>query len=222
MLLIFDWDGTLADSESHIVAALQAGIAEMRLEYRSHHDCAQCIGLGLEQTARRLFPEIADSELDGFRAVYSKNYLLLAESEYRLNLFDGVEACLDELQSQGHLLAVATGKSRVGLDRVLQESGLAGRFVSTRAADETASKPDPLMLREILHEQAALVDQALMIGDSTYDLEMARNLNMARVGVSYGVHSIEQLEAFQPVAMVHQISELTAVIEGLNSGLAAS
>ncbi len=215
MLLIFDWDGTLADSESHIVAALQACIAEQGLEFRSHRACAQCIGLGLEQTARRLFPDLTDSALPAFRQAYSQSYLSLAESEYRLNLFDGATDALDALKAQGHLLAVATGKSRAGLDRVLDESGLKDRFVCTRAADETASKPDPLMLREILEECASPVEQACMIGDSSYDLEMAQRIGMKSIAVSYGVHDAEQLVEFNPVATVDNLTEMVALVAKL-------
>jgi len=212
MLLIFDWDGTLADSQSHIVAALQQTNLQMSLDTVSDQDCANCIGLGLAETALRLHPGLQSAEVERFRQQYSDNYLALGRAQFQLSLFDGVRMTLAELQSAGHKLAVATGKSRQGLDRVLLESELQAHFSWTRAADETASKPDPTMLREILADSDFDVDDAIMIGDSSYDLEMASALSMRSVGVSYGVHNEAQLSRYNPIAIIDAITELPALI----------
>lgn len=208
MLLIFDWDGTLADSEAHIVAAMQRTIADMDLPAQSAKACASCIGLGLRETALLLFPALDEQQLLKFRDVYSANYLALGRSDFSLCLFNGVRDTLGTLAALGHRLAIATGKSRAGLDRVLGESGLGPRFEFTRAADETASKPHPLMLEEILRDSGFDASQSLMIGDSTYDMEMAAAIDMPRIGVSYGVHAKHALQAHSPRVIIDEFAEL--------------
>jgi phosphoglycolate phosphatase len=123
-------------------------------------------------------------------------------------LFDGVMPLLTQLSEQGALLAVATGKSRLGLNRVLAQTGLGDYFVATRCADETASKPHPLMLHELLAHTGIALDDAVMIGDTSYDMEMAQQIAMPRIGVSYGVHSVDVLQSYQPLAIVDSIYQL--------------
>ena len=123
--------------------------------------------------------------------------------------FDGVEKLLDELASQDILLAVATGKSRVGLDRVLTQTNSANRFAATRCASETLSKPDPLMLSQLLEQTGIAAERAVMVGDTSYDLEMARNIDMPRIGVSYGVHDEKVLSKYHPLAVASSIAQLT-------------
>lgn len=215
MLIIFDWDGTLADSTDHIVAAMQAAIAEMGLEFRSDEICRAQIGLGLGETARSLFPQLSEECVNTFRQTYSKRYLALGKDQFKLCLYEGALQTLTQLRDSGHQLAIATGKSRAGLNRVLNELELKDWFVATRASDETASKPDPLMLKELLQETGFTASQAVMIGDSSYDLEMAQAIDMLRVGVSYGVHSVETLSSYKPAAIAHSVKELPAHILSL-------
>lgn len=215
MLVIFDWDGTLADSTDHIVAAMQAAIAEMGLEFRSDEICRAQIGLGLGETARSLFPQLPEERVNTFRQTYSKRYLALGKDQFKLCLYEGALQALTRLRDSGHQLAIATGKSRAGLNRVLNELELADRFVATRASDETASKPDPLMLNELLRETGFTASQAVMIGDSSYDLAMAQSIGMPRIGVSYGVHSVEKLSSYKPAAIANSVIELPGHIQSL-------
>lgn len=208
MLYIFDWDGTLADSQQHIVAAMQYCITELQLPSRTDQQCANMIGLGLREVAHKLFDHLNEQGVQHFCDCYSKHFLLLGQSEYALKLFDGVLETFDILQSAGHQLAVATGKSRKGLNRVLKAAKLEARFVSTRAADETASKPSPLMLQEILCETGMSVEQAVMIGDTSYDMAMAQAISMQRIAANYGVHQEAVLRRFDPCLVVNSIQEL--------------
>ena len=215
MLVIFDWDGTLANSVDHIVAAMFATISEMRLEPRSKETCRAQIGLGLFETARSLYPELSERDVAHFRQAYSKHYLALGQEQYELCLYDGALSTLEYLQEQGHLLAVATGKSRAGLNRVLKETGLGELFRATRAADETASKPDPLMLKQLLQETGYSAERAVMIGDTSYDLAMAREIDMPRIGVSYGVHDNATLNSFDPIGIADSAHQLPTLVQTL-------
>ena len=161
MLLIFDWDGTLADSRDHIVAAMQAAISSLQLPAQSDDRCAQMIGLGLRETAMQLFScfylngideqdGIDEQGLTEFAESYSKHFIALKQLHGATQFFPNAIETLWQLKEQGHLLAVATGKSRRGLDRALVADNLVDLFVATRAADETASKPSPVMLEALL------------------------------------------------------------------------
>jgi phosphoglycolate phosphatase len=186
-LLIFDWDGTLADSAGLIVRNMQEAIQVLNLPPRSDQAIRELIGLGLVDAMQRLFPELAVDEV--LRLLGEFRRRAPASLAHEAPLFAGAEAALTLLQEQGYLLAVATGKSRPGLNRSFKAMpGLKSMFVTTRCADETADKPDPLMLREILHEIGLSAEQALMIGDTDYDMSMARALNMPALGVGCGVH----------------------------------
>ena len=207
-LLIFDWDGTLADSIGRIVEAMH--VASQRSGFALCDDLAVkgIIGLGLPEAIRTLYPEISDTELVAFRQHYADHYIAL-EAEPS-PLFEGVVESLAAFRDEGYHLAVATGKARRGLDRVLKSHGWQDYFDITRAADETASKPHPLMLEQILAHCAVRPEQALMIGDSSFDLQMARNAGMLSVAVSYGAQSIDALRAYEPRLAIDHFSQLRA------------
>ena len=207
-LLIFDWDGTLADSIGRIVEAMH--VASQRSGFALCDDLAVkgIIGLGLPEAIRTLYPEISDTELVAFRQHYADHYIAL-EAEPS-PLFEGVVESLAAFRDEGYHLAVATGKARRGLDRVLKSHGWQDYFDITRAADETASKPHPLMLEQILAHCAVRPEQALMVGDSSFDLQMARNAGMPSVAVSYGAQSIDALRAYEPRLAIDHFSQLRA------------
>ena len=202
-LIIFDWDGTLFDSVGQIVASLQ--YAAQLFEQPLTDDAAKSIiGLGLPEVMQILFPQVPHLQQDILQC-YADHYVANSKGDA---WFQGVAELLADLKQQGIKLAVATGKSRKGLDRVLTQTQSHDLFDITRAASETKSKPHPLMLEEILAEMQVSIDSAIMVGDTSYDLEMAQNLNMPRIGVSYGVHSIDTLQQYQPLAIVHNVQEL--------------
>lgn len=206
-LIIFDWDGTLFDSVGQIVRSLQ--FAARKFEQPLLDDDAKSvIGLGLPEVMQRLFPQVPELHQQ-ILTCYGQHYVENSGSDV---WFDGVAELLDALKAQGKLLAVATGKSRKGLDRVLAQTQSANKFVATRAASETRSKPDPLMLQEILNVTGVPAHRALMVGDTSYDLEMAQNIAMPRIGVSYGVHAVDVLERFAPVAIVDSVRELSKIL----------
>ncbi|MDR3417998.1 MAG: HAD-IA family hydrolase [Nevskia sp.] len=186
-LLIFDWDGTLSDSAGQIVSNMQQAIAALNLPPRPDSAIRDLIGLGLVDGMRRLFPEIEVDEVLRLLGEYRRR--VPASMAHEAPLFEGAGEALRQLQEQGYRLAVATGKSRPGLDRSLRtHAHLQPLFLTTRCADETADKPDPLMLREILAETGVAAHEALMIGDTEYDMSMAQALGMPALGVGCGVH----------------------------------
>ena len=207
-LLIFDWDGTLADSIGRIVESMHAASDRTGFARRDDLAVKGIIGLGLPEAIRSLYPEIGDQELVVFRRHYADHYIAL-EAEPS-PLFDGVLDTLQAFRAEGYHLAVATGKARRGLDRVLKAHGWEDYFDVTRAADETASKPHPLMLEQILAHCEVRAEQALMVGDSSFDLQMARNAGMGSVAVSYGAQTIEALRAFEPRLTIDRFTELHA------------
>ncbi|WP_180048813.1 HAD-IA family hydrolase [Acinetobacter sp. YH12144] len=203
-LVIFDWDGTLFDSVGQIVASLKFA-ADQYSQPLTDADAKSIIGLGLPEVAQQLFPTVPELHSDILQS-YADHYVAHSKGDM---WFDGVADMLQELRDAGLQLAVATGKSRKGLDRVLAQTQSHELFRATRAASETKSKPDPLMLAEILAETGLRADQAIMVGDTSYDLEMALNIQMPRVGVSYGVHTVETLQYFQPLHIAHSVGDLT-------------
>ena len=206
-LVIFDWDGTLMDSVGQIVDSLLAAAAQYEIDLTAGA-AANIIGLGLPEAMAVLFPQHPHLHSE-IQAAYAAHYVPRSQQTC---LFEGVEALLQQLQQQGVLLAVATGKSRAGLDRVLADSGIADYFSVTRCASETRSKPHPQMLQEILEVTGITAADAVMIGDTSYDLEMAQRIAMPRIGVSYGVHSAERLQQYQPLAVVRDVAELTVLL----------
>jgi len=186
-LLIFDWDGTLADSAGHIVSSMQQAIAALNLPPRSDQAIRELIGLGLVDAMQRLFPELDVDDVLRLLGEYRR--IAPGSMAHEAPLFAGAHEALLQLREQGYLLAVATGKSRPGLNRSFQAHAfLKPIFLTTRCADETADKPDPLILRQILEETGLRAEQALMIGDTDYDVGMANALGMPSLGVGCGVH----------------------------------
>lgn len=206
-LYIFDWDGTVMDSISQIVASMQAAAKRFNLAL-TDEAAKDIIGLGLPEAISTLFPNHPE-HWQGIRNEYATDYV--ANSKNAL-LYDGINELIKTLHEQGNHLAVATGKSRKGLDRVLDESNLRPYFISSRGADETKSKPNPLMLTEILKETKVAVADAVMIGDTSYDMEMAQNINMDRIAVTYGTHSVDVLHQYTPNHLAHNVSELAELL----------
>ncbi|MFJ7886395.1 HAD-IA family hydrolase [Pseudomonas sp. NPDC096917] len=207
-LLIFDWDGTLADSVGRIVSAMQVAAQRSGRPERDEQSVKGIIGLGLPEAILTLYPDMAEAEVVAFRQHYADVYIAMdAEPS---PLFPGVADSLEALRADGYRLAVATGKARRGLDRVLKSHGWERFFDVTRAADETASKPDPLMLNQILAHCGVSSRQALMVGDASFDLLMARNAGIDSVAVSYGAQSIERLLTFEPRLAIDSFPELRA------------
>jgi phosphoglycolate phosphatase len=204
-ILIFDWDGTLMDSTAWIVECMQQGIAESGLPARSEDAIRGIIGLGLFEAVRDLFPEAADHEVHSVCDAYRAHFF---SAEGACSLFPRVEEVLEELVSLGYWMAIATGKSRRGLDKVLEETGLGRVFPVTRTADETLSKPNPLMLEEIITDFDSHASRCLMIGDSLFDLQMANNAGMDALGVAWGVQGARQLQDLEPAGLIHEITEL--------------
>ena len=202
-LIIFDWDGTLFDSVGQIVASLKYA-AEQFQQPLTDDDAKSIIGLGLPEVAQVLFPQVPELHKDILQS-YADHYVAHSKSD---EWFAGVSEMLHDLKAKGVELAVATGKSRRGLDRVLGQTQSVELFSATRAASETKSKPDPLMLAEILQETNVSAEHAIMVGDTSYDLEMARNIEMSRVGVTYGVHTPEVLNQYSPLFLAKDVSEL--------------
>ena len=209
-ILIFDWDGTLMDSTAWIVDCMRRAIADRGMPERSDDAIRGIIGLGLHEAVASLFPEADDHSVTKVCNAYRDHYF---GADEQCALFEGVEQVLTELQELGYWLAVATGKSRRGLDKVLSETGLEPMFPITRTADETLSKPHPLMLEEIVTDFNTEADRCLMIGDSLFDLQMATNAGMDGLGVSWGVQESAALQSLDPVGLIHDILELPGWLE---------
>jgi phosphoglycolate phosphatase len=205
-LLIFDWDGTLSDSIGRIVEAMRAAAELSGRPVRDDLAIKGIIGLGLPEAIRTLYPDITANDLIDFRQRYADSYMAMDVEPSKL--FEGVHESLEAFRSEGYRLAVATGKARRGLDRVLKAHGWLDYFDATRAADETASKPDPLMLNEILQHCGVRPEKALMIGDASFDLLMARNAGMDSVAVGYGAQALDSLRQYEPRLAIEHFSEL--------------
>lgn len=211
MLVIFDWDGTLLNSLAKITHCMRLAAADVGLESRSEAEVRGIIGLGLPEALATLYPDSPRAPLSLLRERYGHHFLI--EDARPCELYPGVKDALDELKSNGHQIAVATGKSRRGLDRVLSNMGWDSYFHASRCADETASKPNPLMLSEIISELDYRVEDSLMVGDTEFDLAMAADLGMPRVGVSYGAHSISRLRTFEPEAIIDKMGQLLEIMQ---------
>ena len=205
-LIVFDWDGTLMDSQARIVDCLQAAFVEVGQPMPSREAAADIIGLGLDDAMARLWPaaDAAQRQLVGDH--YRRHFL--GGNTTPSALFPGALETLERLHAAGYLLAVATGKSRRGLDLALAETGLAGHFQATRCADESFSKPHPQMLLEIMDELGVAPARTLMIGDTEYDLQMAANAGAAALAVCYGVHAPERLRALRPLACLNSLAAI--------------
>ncbi|ENO88558.1 HAD-IIIA family hydrolase [Thauera linaloolentis] len=199
-LIVFDWDGTLLDSAAAIVHAIQASCRDLDLPAPSDERARYVIGLGLGEALRHAVPELRESDYPRLIERYRHHFLA---RDHELRLFEGVPQLIAELAGRGRMLGVATGKSRVGLDRALAHTGLGMHFLATRCADECFSKPHPAMLEQLMDELGADPARTLMVGDTTHDLQMARNAGVAGLGVGFGAHPAAALEAERPLACVH-------------------
>ncbi|TFV90298.1 HAD family hydrolase [Oxalobacteraceae bacterium OM1] len=204
-LIVFDWDGTLMDSTGTIVKCIQAAARDLGLPVPDNRAAAYVIGLGLQEAMQAALPGL-DAKLYP-RIVERYRYHYLAKDQ-GLTLFDGVPEMLADLSQQGYFLAVATGKSRVGLNRALDAGKLLSAFDATRCADETFSKPHPAMLHELTRELGQDIGRTVMIGDTTHDLQMAVNAGAAGIAVHYGAHPAPELAALNPVFAANSVAEL--------------
>ena len=202
-LLVFDWDGTLADSTGAIVACLQSAFADLGMPVPAPERARHIIGLGMEDALAFMAPGLPRSDYSRLADRYRAHFV-----RHSTVLYDGTEAMLAGLLERGHRLAIATGKSRRGLERSLSELGLTRYFSAWRCADMCASKPAPDMLHELIGEFAVGPDTTLMIGDTTHDLQMAGHADVAAVAICHGAHSRDALEALQPLACVGDTREL--------------
>ena len=206
-LIAFDWDGTLFDSTQIIVRCIQAAVSDVGGAVPSDEAAAYVIGMALTQALAHAAPDVPPEKYPELNHRYRYHYLRL---QGEVSLFNGVLPLLDDLRARGHLLAVATGKSRRGLNEALQSAALRGVFDSSRTADETAGKPHPLMLQELMAELDVAPERLLMIGDTTHDLQMALNAGCPSVAVSYGAHPVESLTGLQPLVIAHSVAQLHA------------
>jgi phosphoglycolate phosphatase len=204
-LIVFDWDGTLSDSTALIVNSLRAAAVDVGAAEPSVASALYVIGMGLQQALAHMAPDVPVERYSEMASRYRHHY---AQQQDHISLFPGVLPMLHELKRKHHWLAVATGKSRRGLNEALAHSELRGLFDASRTADETQSKPHPLMLEELMAEFAVAPTRTLMIGDTVHDLEMAMHAGCASVGVSYGAHEPDTFHLWQPKAIVHSATGL--------------
>lgn len=206
-LIVFDWDGTLFDSTALIVRCIQQACADIGADVPTAQRATYVIGLGLRDALEHAVPDLPAHRYGELAQRYRHHYVA---SQHELSLFAGTLDMLRELKARHHWLAVATGKGRQGLNDALAHSALVGMFDSSRTADETASKPHPRMLLELIDQFAVDPDRTLMIGDTTHDLQLARNAGTASVAVSFGAHDPESFAALAPLHVAHSTAELHA------------
>jgi len=201
-LIIFDWDGTLMDSTGHIVNCMRQAITKLELAPLADHEISHIIGLGLQEAVQTLYPTGNDVLWTSLADCYRQTWL---SSPEETPLFANARELLTVLAEQDILLGVATGKGRRGLDKVLKATGLADHFIATRCADECHSKPHPQMLMELMDYTGVTADQAIMIGDTEFDLMMASNAGAHGLGITHGAHDEAKLSACAPQAIVHDL-----------------
>jgi phosphoglycolate phosphatase len=204
-LIAFDWDGTLFDSTAIITRCIQAAVRDVGGTVPSDTDAAYVIGMGLMAALAHAAPDVPKDKYPLLGERYKAHYTL---HQHDISLFEGVLPMLHALKARHHLLAVATGKSRRGLDETLARESLQGLFDASRTADETAGKPHPLMLQELMAELGVAPERLLMVGDTTHDLQMACNAGCSSIGVSYGAHDHAAFEALSPRFVAHSVAEL--------------
>lgn len=205
-LLVFDWDGTLMDSEARIVNCLQAAIRDTQAAPRERAVLRNVIGLALDEAIKTLYPEASQTFVETFAHAYRAHFVEIDQTPS--DLFEGTWEVLAELKRQDYLLAVATGKARAGLERVFRSTQAHEFFDTSRCADETSSKPHPLMLQEIIDELGVRAAETLMIGDTEYDMQMSRKAGTHALAVSYGVHDLMRLLQHDPLGHIDDIIEL--------------
>jgi phosphoglycolate phosphatase len=208
-LIAFDWDGTLFDSTALIVRCIQKAVADVGGTVPTDQAASYVIGLGLMQALAHAAPDVPQDKYPELSEAYKRHYGAL---QNEVSLFTGTLPMLQSLRARGHRLAVATGKSRRGLDEILQRNVdgtvLGHMFEASRTADQTAGKPDPMMLHELMAQLDVLPERTLMIGDTTHDLGLARNAGVASVGVSFGAHDHTAFAQFSPLFIAHNVAEL--------------
>ena len=204
-LICFDWDGTLFDSTAIITRCIQQAVVDVGGARPTREAAAYVIGMALMPALAHAAPDVPEDKYPLLGERYRRHYLAHQDD---ISLFDGVLPMLADLKARHHWLAVATGKSRRGLDSVLATRDLQGVFDGSRTADETAGKPDPRMLHELMREFGTEPERTLMVGDTTHDLLMARNAGCASLGVSYGAHEPTEFDALGPRAVLHSVPEL--------------
>ena len=213
--IVFDWDGTLMDSEAQIVSCLHAAIADLQLDPMDDDTVKNVIGLGLREAIDTLVPGRDDRFHQAFVDFYREHWFRSESS----SLFEGVRETLEALKQRNLILGVATGKARRGLERVLDETGLDSFFDATRCADEALSKPHPQMLLELMETLDVTPGRTLMVGDTEYDMEMATNAGAGKIAVSSGVHTEERLQRHTPLVCLNRIMDMPAWLE--DAGLIA-
>ncbi|MFT3803383.1 MAG: HAD-IA family hydrolase [Burkholderiaceae bacterium] len=204
-LVVFDWDGTLVDSTGAITEAIRGAASDLSLPIPTREQASHVIGLGLHDALRLAVPDLTAESLPAFVERYRFHYLKRDQSFLP---FDGIADLLTELNGSRQWVAIATGKSRVGLNRALEQMGWQRRFITTRCADEGRPKPHPWMLLDICEELGVAPDRAVMIGDTTHDLGMARDAGAASVAVTYGAHPHAELHAFGATVIVDSVAQL--------------
>lgn len=204
-LIVWDWDGTLADSTSMITHAVLKAAEQVGLPAISSQTASNIIGLGLREAIHSLYGDIPADKAQAFATQYTANYYA---GESNIPLFEGATETIMALNKRGFKLAVATGKGRHGLDSALENSGLTKFFHSTRTVDECFSKPHPQMLDELMDHFVVLPERTLMIGDTSYDLHMAKNAGVSSIGVTYGAQQAEQWQHFNPIQQFNDFSSL--------------
>lgn len=209
-LIIFDWDGTIIDSQAHIISSMKNAVADEGLNVPQDERIRHIIGLSLNTAIETLIPGIESEAVQRIAENYRKHFF--ADATESSELFNGVPEIIRDLHASGYYLAVATGKGRHGLDIALEKTGLQPYFHITRCADETRSKPDPLMLDEILTDLDLAANQAIMVGDTSYDIDMAGNINMDCIAVTYGMHDKKDLENSHPTHFIDSISQLSQFV----------
>ncbi len=206
-LIVFDWDGTLMDSTTTIVKCIQSAARDLGLPVPDQKAAAHVIGLSLQDAMQMAVPKLEAQHYPRMVERYRYHYL---SQDHELTLFEGAREMLDDLSQQGYFLAVATGKSRVGLNRALHAADLLSFFDATRCADETFSKPHPAMLHELTRELGQNMARTVMIGDTTHDLQMAINAGAAGIAVHYGAHPVHELQALEPMYSADSVAALHA------------
>jgi phosphoglycolate phosphatase len=209
-LIVFDWDGTIIDSQAHIIRSMQRAIADEALQMPSQDAIRHIIGLSLNDAIATLFPHADPTSVERVAQLYREHFF--AEGEQPSELFDHAADTIHDLHARGYYLAVATGKGRQGLDIALRTTGLEPFFHITRCADETRSKPDPMMLDEILTDLDLSAGDAIMVGDTSYDLDMASSQGMDSVAVSYGMHDVELLKTCNPTYLIDSIDQISQYV----------
>ena len=204
-LIVFDWDGTVMDSTAVIAGSIQAACRDLGLDIPDDVTARHVIGLGLDQALRYAVPDMPEAMRPDLVERYRHHFLA---QDQAIPLFSGARETIAELHDAGYRLGVATGKSRAGLHRAMEATGMKGYFHATRTADQTLSKPDPAMLLELMDELGASASRTLMVGDTTHDLQMAQNAEVDAVAAGYGAHTPQQLRELNPLALVDDFAEL--------------